>query len=439
LQAKIRSESPRYAALTQPQPLSLKEIQQLVVDDETLLLEYKLGAERSYLWAVTPDAFRSFDLPARAEVEKAARRVNELLFSLRSQSIEGETARQSSARLARAKADYPVATAQLSQMLLGPAADLLGKKRLLIVGDGALQYVPFAALPVVRDLKSQMPRPLIMDHEIINLPSASVLAVLRQEQKGRTQADASVAVMADPVFSADDVRLSKRGASSPANGDQKHKDQKETAAARYGSLQRSARDAGIDSFYRLRFSRDEAMAITSLLPADRALSALDFKASRQTAISPDLSRYQIVHFATHGLLNTEHPELSGLVLSLVDERGQPQDGFLRLHEVYSLKLGADLVVLSGCETALGKEMRGEGLIGLTRGFMYAGAPRVVASLWRVDDRATAELMKRFYEGMMKRGLRPAAAMRAAQVSMMKEARWRAPQDWAAFTIQGEWR
>jgi CHAT domain-containing protein len=349
--------------------------------------------------------------------------------------------------VARGKVAYRLAASELSKILLGPAANLLGKKRLVIVADGALQYVPFATLPVPDTLRldesrrvavSPSPRvgsvSLIEDHEIVNLPSASVLAVLRQEQRGRKQADASVAVVADPVFSADDARLSSRGDNSRSNGDGP-----ETFIGRYGSLERSARDAGIDGFRRLRFTRVEAMAITGLVPADRALNALDFKASRTTALSSDLSRYRIVHFATHGLLNAEHPELSGLVLSLVDERGRPQDGFLQLHDVYGLKLGADLVVLSGCETALGKEMRGEGLIGLTRGFMYAGAPRVVASLWRVDDRATAELMKRFYERMLKEGLPPAAALRAAQVSMLKEKRWSAPQYWAAFTLQGEWR
>ena len=102
----------------------------------------------------------------------------------------------------------------------------------------------------------------------------------------------------------------------------------------------------------------------------------------------------------------------------MDEHGQPQDGFLRLHEIYNLKLGADLVVLSACQTALGMEIKGEGLIGLTRGFMYAGAPRVVASLWNVDDRATAELMKRFYRAMFIQNMRPAAAFRAAQTSLV---------------------
>ena len=190
---------------------------------------------------------------------------------------------------------------------------------------------------------------------------------------------------------------------------------------------------------RLRFSRKEAEEIARLAGDNRNLKALDFAASRAVATDAKLSDYRIVHFATHGLINNQNPDLSGIVLSLVDEQGRPQNGFLRLYDVYNLKLNSDLVVLSACQTALGKEIKGEGLIGLTRGFMYAGAPRVVASLWRIDDRASADVMTRFYTSMLKDGLRPAAALRAAQIAMLRDKRWQSPHYWAAFTIQGEWR
>ena len=152
-----------------------------------------------------------------------------------------------------------------------------------------------------------------------------------------------------------------------------------------------------------------------------------------------MGAYRIVHFATHGVLNTQRPALSGLVLSLLDPAGRRQDGFLRLHDVYNLQLAADLVVLSGCQTALGKEVGGEGLVGLTRGFLYAGADRVVASLWQVDDESTAELMKRFYRAMLRDGRRPAEALRAAQLELAADRRWSAPFYWAGFVLQGEWR
>jgi CHAT domain-containing protein len=189
---------------------------------------------------------------------------------------------------------------------------------------------------------------------------------------------------------------------------------------------------------RLTFSRHEANAIAAIVPEEQAFQALDFRASRGTLATLDLSRYRILHFATHALVNSRHPELSGVVLSLVDEQGQAQDGFLRVHEIYSLKLAGDLVVLSACQTALGKEVRGEGLLGLTQAFMYAGAPRVVVSLWNVSDEATAELMKRFYRAMLVDGLRPGAALRAAQVGLSREPRWAAPYYWAGFVLQGEW-
>jgi CHAT domain-containing protein len=177
----------------------------------------------------------------------------------------------------------------------------------------------------------------------------------------------------------------------------------------------------------------------AIAPAGAGMEAIDFKASRMTALSPELSQYRIVHFATHGVLDDKYPDLSGIVLSLVDEQGQRQDGFLRLHDIYNLNLPCDLVVLSACQTGLGKEVKGEGLIGLTRGFMYAGAARVVASLWKVDDRATSELMKRFYRRMLREGMSPAAALRTAQIEMQGQKQWRSPYYWAGFVLQGEWK
>lgn len=166
---------------------------------------------------------------------------------------------------------------------------------------------------------------------------------------------------------------------------------------------------------------------------------MDFAATRDLVIRGDLQPYRMIHIASHAFLNNSHPDLSGIVLGLVDERGQPTNGFLRLHDIYNLTLPADLVVLSACQTALGADVRGEGLIGLTRGFMYAGAARVLASLWKVDDAATATLMSRFYEAMFRGSQQnPAAALRTAQISLWREARWSSPYYWAAFNLQGRW-
>jgi CHAT domain-containing protein len=252
--------------------------------------------------------------------------------------------------------------------------------------------------------------------------------VLRRELAGRRPAPKAVAVLADPVFSADDARA------KPANSD--HKVQ--VGVEMPSDLTRAIGNVR-GGLTRLLMTRDEAEAVFSITPRNTRLEALDFRANRTTSTSDELGQYRIVHFATHGLLNSEHPELSGLVLSLVDEQGRPQDGFLRLHEIFNLRLQAELVVLSACQTGLGKEIRGEGLVGLTRGFMYAGAARVMASLWQVNDAATAELMKRFYRRMLQRGMRPAAALRAAQIEMWRRPQWESPYYWGAFVLQGEWK
>ncbi|HXG64713.1 MAG TPA: CHAT domain-containing protein, partial [Blastocatellia bacterium] len=435
VRAAIRSKRPQYAALTQPQLLSAREIQEKLLDADTLLLEYALGKERSYLWAVTPEAIASYELPGRAEIEEAARRVYRLLTAR--QPVHGEREAQYRARAAQADAQYWPEAARLSRMLLGPVASQLGAKRLLVVADGALHYIPFAALPspVQAAANQGDAPPLIVHHEILNLPSASALGVLREETAARKPAPKTVAVLADPVFDKDDDRVRKQPGA-------KRSEQKPQEDAPVSRSERALREFDISApgmgIPRLPFSREEAEAITALSPAD-ALKALGFAANRATVVSPEMGRYRVVHFATHGLLNSHHPDLSGLLLSLVDEQGNPQDGFLQLHEVYNLNLPADLVVLSACQTALGKEVKGEGLVGLTRGFMYAGAQRVMASLWKVNDASTAVFMKRFYGGMLKEGLRPAAALRAAQIEMAKQKLWQSPYYWAAFVIQGEWR
>jgi tetratricopeptide (TPR) repeat protein len=441
LQASLRAGSPRYAALTQPQTLTVKEIQEQVLDRDTMLLEYALGEKQSYLWAVTTARLRSFELPNRETIEEAARDVLEQLTA-RNRGEAGEADAQRDRRVAQADARLDAATARLSRMLLGPVARQLGAKRLLIVAQGALQYIPFGALPEPRiqrrppaSRKSAQPaaahQPLLARHEILNLPSVSTLAALRREIAGRPPAEKMLAVFADPVFEKDDERVLKIAVKPQAPA--------QAPAAGATRLLKHASDRFPTRIPRLRFTRREADSILAFVPEGERRAALDFRASRAAVSDPELARYRYVHFATHGMLDSQTPELSSLVLSLVDERGTQQDGFLRAMDVYNLNLPAELVVLSACETGLGKQVRGEGLVGLTRGFMYAGAPRVIVSLWAVNDEATAELMARLYRKMIRENLRPAAALRAAQLEMLRETKWRAPYFWAAFSVQGEWR
>jgi CHAT domain-containing protein len=498
VRARLRQTNPKYSALTQPQPLRLAEVQRQAIDETSLLLEYSLGKERSYLFVVAKRSFKVYELPGRGEIEGAARRLNELLTA-RNQFKQFETLGEKKARIEKADGDFNQAARSLSQMLLTPVAHQLINQKLLIVTDGALQYIPFAVLPLPQaqaagnaQLSAPLPKgrresppasgraaytPLIAAHEVISLPSVSTLAVLRKEVQGRKPAPKTVAVLADPIFDTNDERFKRSQAQRPVPGvaqarighrpstistrgetgqdqskarpSQGQADGNRPAAQGKQSMliiesepARTTRDTEFDKqgllLPRIPFTRREAEAITSLVAPSESKEAVDFEASRSTALSPELAQYRYVHFATHGFLNTVHPELSGVVLSMVSEDGKAQDGFLRAHEIFNLRLPAELVVLSGCRTGLGKEIRGEGLIGLTRGFMYAGAARVLVSLWDVNDEATAELMSRFYKAMLgKSRLSPAAALKAAQLSMWKESPWRAPYYWAGFILQGE--
>lgn len=431
LEAQIRLTHPHYAALTQPQPLSAQEIQQLLTS-EVLLLELSLGDKRSYVWAVTPTEVKGYELAGRAQIERAAEELYRVMAPDDDAPLQLD---QQRAELFWKKAEA------LSELILAPVANELGQKRLVIVADGILLYIPFSVLPkpgakgatsLKRGAERQTetrPIPLVVEHEIVNLPSASTLAVLRREAAGRKEAPKMIAVLADPVFDANDWRLlSLHAQPTPvaANGDTLSQ-----------LLERRLKRGGI--LKRLRGTLGEAKAIEDLTaPSDR-LIAVGFDANLRQATSPELGQFRIIHFATHGLLNSDNPSLSSLVFSLFDKEGNRQDGNLRLQDIYNLRLPAELVVLSACETGLGKEFKGEGLIGLTRGFMYAGAPRVMASLWKVDDEPTAKLMRYFYEHLLKEKMSPAAALRAAQLTLSQDAEWSAPYHWGSFVLQGEWK
>jgi CHAT domain-containing protein/Tfp pilus assembly protein PilF len=406
LQTKIRLSSPNYSALVQAQPLNIREVQQQVLDSNTLLLEYSLGQDQSYLWAVTPTSFTSYILPGAEVIENAAKHLQNLLSNPAAKAIE-----------------ISEASNKLSQILLDPVAAQLGSKRLLIVGDGALQSLPFSVL----NNPNAPQQPLLTNHEIVASPSASVIAVLRREHQTRKLAPQQIAIFADPVFTLNSGKVASSGRTST--------EEERTFSV---TLKKTLRDSGI-SLTPLPGSRREAEKIISLVSPSTAQLKTGFDANRLNATAPDLSQYRIIHFATHGILNSTNPELSGLVLSLFDKNGKPQDGFLKLIDIYNLNLPAELVVLSACQTGLGKNIRGEGLVGLTRGFMYAGAKSVLVSQWKVNDESTAELMSLFYTKLLKEKMPPAAALRAAQLELRQNPKWQSPYYWAAFTLQGEWK
>ena len=432
VRAEIRRSSPR-TALTRPEAADLEQVRKHLVDRHSQWLIYSLGERYSYLLLLDPiDSSGGprrppivHRLPGRADLESAALKANRLL-----------TAHSSHGNQKRIRH-----LAELSETLLGPIADRLTAPRLVVVAEGALLYLPFAALPkppaAASDrIGSDWAEPgheMLRDHELIHLPSASVLRTLRKQLAGRHPAAKQIAVFADPVY------RSSEGGPGGSNGQIPD------------DLARSAADVGLEEPDPLPGTRVEAQAILDLARGDampssqnrepRVRGFLGFDASKRNALEGGLADYQILHFATHGMLNRSHPELSGLMLSLFDEQGRPQDGFLRLHEIYNLRLNAELVVLSACRTGLGADVRGEGLVGLSRGFMYAGVPRMVVSLWKVGDHSTAELMQRFYWSLLEAGAPPATALRAAQLSLLDsdDKTLSHPDSWAGFVFQGDWR
>jgi Uncharacterized protein conserved in bacteria len=467
--AEIRRKNPRYAALTRPSTPSIEQIQRQLLARDQMLLEYSLGDERSYLWAVTTTNVKSYVLPGRAEIEAAAARLTKSITA-RNVVIKSETEEGRKLRLEQADAEYRPTAASLSRMLgLDRAITDSGIKRLLIVSDGELQYLPFAALlvPVRAEMKqdSSLPTRYLLEHsdnlvpllayyETEEPPSMSVVAELGREPPDTRKLTPSktIAVIADPVFSTNDTRCCKPLREKTTS---KKKTHRQLLPKPVGLTlnpgkgnQTTARRTGITDaqglIVRLGFTRLEAEEILALFPPAEQFRAIGFDANlRLLADGSKLSPYRVLHFATHGLLDSEHPELSGILLSLVDEQGREQNGLLQMHQIYNMRLPAEMVVLSACQTGISKKMKGEGLNSISRGFMYAGAKRVVASLWKVNDASTSQLMKYFYqnlrlsEGQDFSQVRPATALRAAQLEMMKQRIWRQPYFWAAFIVQGK--
>ncbi len=400
---RIRAADPRFAELAAPRPISLESLQ-TTLSPGTVLLSYALGEDRSYLFAVSPKSFRSWPLAPRAVLKAQAQAVHEALRHSRFNTYQAT-----------------LAARRLSEMLL-PAGTLSDStSHIMVVADGMLHYVPMSVLPSPRGgPNGDIRRLLVDDFEIRYLPSASVLRAFSGRVRGQARSMNLLAVLADPVFSDDDPRLNP-DATPPGHG-----------LTSPGTVQRLPSDP----LPRLPHTHREARAILDLVdPGLRRLALLGFDATKQAVIDGHVGSFQILHFATHALIDERFPDLSGLVLARRDAAGRSIDGDLHLHEIYGLRLDAELVVLSGCQTALGQRVRGDGLVSLTRGFLYAGASQLLVSLWSVDDQATAELMAEFYRGLLERGEHSALALRSAQLKMRASERWNAPYYWAGFVLQ----
>ena len=449
IENQIRTASPRYASLTTNQPLTLADVQQKVLDDQTILLEYSVGPDASYLWTVSKTETRLNKLPARTVLDKLATDLRAQLIPAKLQRrIVGIDVMADSQRglgisatpFAEDAAAFVAASSALYKAAVEPVASVVGDKRLLIAADGALNYVPFEALVKSPDSGDYTSIPyLIKSNEIVYAPSASVVGAIRQQQNDRS--GRTILILADPVFNSSDTRA--RGTTTAI-----------TAETRGLGIQSALTDvtgqesaAGTEKMQglplaRLAGTRTEAEQIVKIAKTSGAQADvwLDLDASEDNLEARDVSKYRVLHIATHGLLNAERPQFTGLVLSLVGNKSE--DGFLRTDEVFNLRLSSPLVMLSACETGLGKEKRGEGVMGLTRAFIYAGAPTVGVSLWSVADKSTAELMTDFYKRLLVTGtatpVAPSAAMRDAQLAMIAGKKYSAPFYWAPFVLIGDW-
>lgn len=413
---RIRAANPRFAELTHPTSLAVEEIRNLLLDDEVSVVEFWLGEQQSYVWVITRQSLRAFRLAARSAIEADAEAFLEKLLTPTRASAAGSVRQRAQDEAALIEDLHKRGRALGAQILPMDARPLL-RKVVAVVGDGPLQRVPFALL----DLAGTPPASTVKSY--VYLPSMSTLRALRtlpRNQAART----SVAVIADPVFHVADARLSGRTSAAAASTNE--------------LVLRAASEAGMSDLRRLPATRDEAQSIRAMADGTSWI-ALDFAANRKATLEAPWERYSIVHFATHALVNSRHPELSGIVLSLYDADGRGEDGFLRASDIFNLTMPADLVVLSVCESAVGRDVGAEGPANLARAFFYAGAHRVVASLWPVDDRASVAFMRAFYRGLIERRLAPHDALIAAQRELQATPRWRNPYYWAPYVLQGDWR
>ena len=446
IENQIRTASPRYASLTANKPLTLAEVQQNVLDDQTVLFEYALQTDDSYLFVASKSAVNLFKLPPRSNVDKLAMDLRAQLIPSKLQrrlvGIDVAEANRGLGIAATAPEDvapFIAASNALYKVILEPAAGMIGEKRLMVVADGALNYVPFEVLLKTADSGDFSSLGyLVKTNEVIYAPSASVVGAIKQQ---RTKNDSrAMLIIADPVFNSNDARAQKKTAAAASD-----------AEVRGLGIQSAVTDVGGSApapnaqmeglpLMRLNGTRTEADQISKLAKTSggQADVWLDLDANEDNLDARDISKYRVIHVATHGLLNAERPQFTGVVLSLVGNK--THDGFVRTDEVFNLRLGSPLVMLSACETGLGKEKRGEGVMGLTRAFMYAGAPTVGVSLWSVADKSTADLMTDFYRRLFSstQGTTSSGALRGAQLAMISGKKYSAPFFWAPFVLVGDW-
>jgi CHAT domain-containing protein/Tfp pilus assembly protein PilF len=409
LKSEIRRRSPDYAALVYPEPIKFDQAQNLL-DSKTALLEYTLGEETSYLFVITKEDFRVYPLKKKAELESE---VEEFI------KILGQGASADSG-LALADDGY-----RLYRWLIEPAEAILhGKHSLIIVPDGNLALLPFAALltgatEINGRVQFKSLPYLVKKYDLSFVPSASVLDSLRRRKRQEARGKRELVVFADPIYEEE-----RKSQAAPLNRKNPTEDIA-TLRARSLSLYR-----GGLTLSRIEYSSVEAKKIAGVYRGN-ATVYLREDATEERVKAENLSAYRYVHFATHGIVNPDRPGFSAIALGTEGR----EDGFLQLPEIFNLDLDAELVTLSACQSGVGQHLQGEGLIGLARGFIYAGARSVLASLWRIEDSpATANFMETFYRKLKIQS--KTTSLKATQLEFINSGPYDHPFYWAAFVLIG---
>ena len=417
IRSDLKKSVLRYANLGQESVLDLQKFQGDILDDSTIAVEFYLGSDESYVWLIDKTDVKSFTLPPRDQITNQVEVLRELL---RAREIKGdESPERYNARVRDSDNRFWKEAERLSSELFGSFASELRGKRLLVIPDGSLNNFPFAALPFPG---GNGETPIGLVNEVVNEASISTLMLVAETPDKPGVATRNLLVFSDPVFSRDDPRMDPGSNHQPAD-----------AASADGF--RFARS--LDNLPRLVGTKLEGENVASIIGDSTVLSG--FAATRARALDTTAADYRILHFATHGLVDEKRPELSGIVLSRFDQTGQRLDEMLRLHDIATMDLPTELVVLSACDTGLGTDVKGEGLVGLTNSFVEAGAHSVISSMWKIDDEATLEFMNRFYLDLKEPGTTPAHALRKAQFDMSQDPAYASPYYWAAFRIDGDFR
>ncbi|MCD9189218.1 MAG: CHAT domain-containing protein [Pyrinomonadaceae bacterium] len=425
-EALLKEQSPLYSVIKNPPEFQVSEFQKNILDENTLLLEFSFGEEASYVWAVSKNNLTVFILPDRQTLNDQIDRLRQLL--LPPESEDNEEIQNYQKKKAEAEAEYWKRAQILSNQLFGALAGQIGEKKLIIVPDGKLHFFPILALPTPGDENDfTVNKPFLLKNEIVYEPSATTLNFIKTHTPANTPSK-DFLVLADPVFSKNDSRFSQ---AEESKINKIYPTETKTIWSNFRSMN------ALNSLERLEASGSEPDTILQNFKAEKTMVISGFSANRETFLETNVADYKVIHLATHGLLNEEKPELSGIVLSQYDKQGNKRDGLIWLQDIYNLDLATDLVVLSACDTGIGKEIKGEGLMSLTNGFLQSGAKTVIASQWKIDDFASLELMSYFYKSLANERVTPSQALRTAQINMYQKSR--SPIDWAAFTVYGDFQ